>query len=73
MMKMSPDIKAVIGIVSSHDSIICLPIDHCTILALSAAPTPMMLDATVWDEDTGAPAMVDIRIAMVELIWELKL
>ena len=65
--------NAVIGIVSSHDWIICRPIDHCTIRALSAAPTPMMLDATVWDEDTGAPAIVEIRIDAVELTWELKL
>jgi hypothetical protein len=72
-MKMNPEINAVAGIVSNHDSTIWRPRDHWTMRALSAAPTPMMLDATVWDEDTGAPAMVDTTIATVELIWELKL
>src|SRR5665647_1004564 len=49
------------------------PTDHCTILALSAAPTPMMLEATAWVDDTGAPAAVDNKIAVVDATWESKL
>src|SRR5664279_1459711 len=52
---------------------ICRPTDHWTLRALSAAPTPMTLDPTIWDEETGAPAMVEISIATVELTCESKL
>ena len=34
------------GIVSIQETTMCFPTDHCTIFALSPAPTPMTLEAT---------------------------
>jgi len=56
---MVAEIVAEAGIVRNHDATMCLPTSHWTILALTAAPTPMTLDATTCVEDTGAPRMVE--------------
>ena len=72
-MKMTPETTAHTGMVTNQESSISLPTLQCTILAFSAAPTPMTLEDTTWEVDTGAPTAVEIRMDVAEEICEARL
>ena len=72
MMNIPPAIRSEAGIVNIHEMAMSLPTGHLTFLALSAAPTPTMLEAMTWVDEMGDPASVDIPIEDADTACESR-
>ncbi len=58
------------GMVIIIAMMISVPTDQWTFLLFSAIPTPIIEDVIIWDDETGAPIMVDTMITAPEDVWE---
>ncbi len=72
MRKLAPAMIAEAGIVMIQAKRICFATVHRTAEILSPAPTPMMLDETMWVVETGPPRSAAPRMTLAEADWAEK-
>ena len=70
--KLNPAITADAGMVMNQARMICFATPHRTAEILWPAPTPIMLEETIWVVDTGPPSRDAPRMTMAEEVCAQK-